>query len=194
MGVRLSTVRIVGGTWRSRRIQFPNTKDLRPTPDRVRETVFNWLQFDIAGANCLDAFAGSGALGFEALSRGASAVTFIDPEPLVITAINHNATLFKAEDRVHALCHSALDYLNQTPPQAYDIIFCDPPYSQNLLAPFLQALTQGWLKPQARLYIEQGQAFDTLIDTQHFDLLKMKKTGQVYYGLLKFKALSQHAS
>src|SRR5579872_441133 len=100
MAHKLNTVRIIGGDWRSRRIQFPATTDLRPTPDRVRETVFNWLQYDIEGAVCLDAFAGSGALGFEALSRGAQSVTFIDPQPIVISAIQHNADLFKAQDRV----------------------------------------------------------------------------------------------
>lgn len=190
MGIKLSTVRIIGGTWRSRRIQFPQTKDLRPTPDRVRETLFNWLRVDITGAICLDAFAGSGALGFEALSRGAQSVTFIDPEPLVIAAISHTALLLKTEERVQTLCHSALDYLHQPPTQQYDIIFFDPPYSQNLLTPCLDALAHGWLKPHALIYVEQGQPFDKLIDTQLFDCLKMQKAGQLYYGLLQYKTLS----
>lgn len=190
MAVKLNTVRIIGGTWRSRRIQFPSTANLRPTSDRIRETVFNWLQYDIAQANCLDAFAGSGALGFESLSRGASSVTFIDPEPLVITAIKHNGSLLKTEPSMTALCTNVIDYLHQPATQTFDIVFCDPPFSLDLLAPCLEALTHGWLKPRAYIYVEQGQPFEKLIDTQHYDISKMKKTGQVYYGLLRYKSLS----
>lgn len=190
MAVKLNTVRIIGGTWRSRRIQFPSTANLRPTSDRIRETVFNWLQYDIAQARCLDAFAGSGALGFEALSRGAASVTFIDPEPLVITAIKHNTTLLKAEPQIDVHCTSALDYLHQLPTHPFDIVFCDPPFSLDLLTPTLEALTHGWLKPHAHIYIEQGQPFDKVINPQHFDISKMKKAGQVFYGLLRYKSLS----
>lgn len=147
-------LRIIGGGWRRRRLSFPNVPGLRPTPDSMRETLFNWLQGHIAGSRCLDLFAGSGALGFEALSRGAAEVVLVEKHPVVIKALYNNLALLGAKHAqiVHA---DALQYLDKTT-EPFDFIFLDPPFYQNLLPPVLSILlTKGLLKPTGMLYLEQ---------------------------------------
>ena len=182
----LGTLRIIGGEWRSRLIEFDADAGVRPTPDRVRQTVFDWLSPLIAGASCLDLFAGSGALGFEALSRGASHTSFIEQGRDQAVALRAAAARLAASDRAEIVQTDALSWLRNTA-RRYDVVFLDPPYGDNLLAPALAALP-GLLKPMHRVYLEWpiGQAPQL---PPGYSLLKEKSAGQVSYGLAVFKAL-----
>jgi 16S rRNA (guanine966-N2)-methyltransferase len=174
-------VRIISGAWRSRRLAFPASEGLRPTPDRVRETVFNWLTPHLPGAICLDLFSGSGAFGFEALSRGAARAVLVEKRLEVAAALRHNRELLKAEQAeiVHA---DATAYL-RGPAAAFDIVFIDPPYASDLLAPCVELLdTGGWLKPDAVIYLEApGGEAPPLPAT--WQLVRSKTAGQVGYHL-----------
>lgn len=176
-------LRIIGGAWRSRRLAFPSSEGLRPTPDRVRETVFNWLTPYLPGAVCLDLFAGSGAFGFEALSRGAARAVLVEKRLEVVAALRHNREQLKAEqvDIVHA---DAVEYL-RGPVAAFDIVFTDPPYASGLLGPCVELLdTRGWLKPGAFIYLEAPHgAAPPLPET--WRLLRSKTAGQVGYHLAR---------
>jgi 16S rRNA (guanine966-N2)-methyltransferase len=148
-------LRIIGGKHRGRRLKFPAGVEIRPTPDRVRETLFNWLQMRIAGARVLDLFAGSGALGLEALSRGAAQVSFVERDRRAATAIDSLAQEWQ-ETGAQVSCADALGWLAQsaggTP---FDIVFLDPPYDSALLSEVAAALTRGaLLAPDARIYVE----------------------------------------
>ena len=146
-------LRIIGGRWRGRRLRFPATPGLRPTPDRVRETLFNWLAPTIRGARCLDLFAGSGSLGFEALSRGAAEVVFVERDPAVARYLETLlAELAPGEGRV--LRADAGGWL-AGPPDAFDVVFLDPPFDVEVLPALLEQLvTGGWLAAGARVYVE----------------------------------------
>jgi 16S rRNA (guanine966-N2)-methyltransferase len=146
-------LRIIAGRHRGRRLRFPAGVDIRPTPDRVRETLFNWLAPRIARARVLDLFAGSGALGLEALSRGASQVTFIERDRRAAGAIEAVAREWE-EDAVAVVCADALGWLLNTQELPYDIAFLDPPYDAKLLASAAEALA-GKLAPDARVYLER---------------------------------------
>lgn len=147
-------VRIISGRWRRQQINFPNTANLRPTPDRVRETLFNWLMNHTRGATCLDLFAGSGALGFEALSRGAKKVIFVDNNKENITAIKKNAERLGTED-YEAIVADLPHQLAALPNMNYDIVFLDPPYHKGLVMPCLQWLSHNALiKPDGLVYVE----------------------------------------
>ncbi len=146
-------VRIIGGKWRRRRLGFPALPGLRPTPDRVRETLFNWLQPVLPGARCLDLFAGSGALGLEAASRGAAHVTLVDQQPEIIDYLEAEAQKLNAT-QVDIVGADALIWLKQ-PPQAFDIVFADPPYDAHILGTACALLAKdGWLRPDALIYME----------------------------------------
>lgn len=179
-------LRIIGGTWRSRRIAFPNVAGLRPSPDRVRETLFNWLAPIIEGSCCLDLYAGSGALGMEALSRGAASVTFVDADHLVIQQLQTNlkqlgATQAKVELR-------DVPTFLQGPPQAYDIVFLDPPFRQNLLPDCLARLSHGWLAAGARIYVESEAELE-LVLPEGWEILRSKQAGQLRYSLLTWQKI-----
>lgn len=176
-------LRIIGGRWRSRRLAFPDVPGLRPTPDRVRETVFNWLQEVIAGARCLDLFAGSGALGFEAASRGAGEVVLVDREHKVVERLRENARLLGATS-VQVVQTDALRYLNEKPAQPFDIVFLDPPFGHNVLAPACRALeANGWLRDQARVYMEAEKILNISDIPANWRILRSKIAGQVGYHL-----------
>ena len=181
----LGTLRIIGGEWRSRLIEFDADAGVRPTPDRVRQTVFDWLSPLMPGASCLDLFAGSGALGFEALSRGASHTSFIEQGRDQAAAMRAAALKLAAGDRAEIVQTDALSWLRSTA-QRYDVVFLDPPYGANLLAPALAALPRV-LKPMHRVYLEwpQGQVPQL---PAGYTLLKEKNAGQVSYGLAIFNA------
>ena len=153
-------LRIIGGRWRGRRLGFPDIPGLRPTPDRVRETLFNWLAPVIEGTRCLDLFAGSGALGLEALSRGASEVVFVDRDHRAVRTLRENLDVLGGPgDGRSAGIHQAeaLDWLADSPPVPFDIVFLDPPFGQDLLAPVCFALQRpGWLRPDTRVYVESA--------------------------------------
>lgn len=179
-------VKIIGGKYRSRKITFPELPELRPTPNRIRETLFDWLQQDAVGAHCLDAFAGSGALGFEAMSRGAASIVFLDKDRGVIQAIKRNAALLGIKE-IDCIQQNSLEWLNKpNQGKTFDLVFLDPPFSQNWVLPSLESLIiHGWLSPQAWIYIESAQALDTFPFPQGLELYRHKKAGQVYYGLLR---------
>ncbi len=175
------TVRIIAGQWRSRKIHFPDLAQLRPTPDRVRETLFNWLAPVIVGARCLDLFAGSGALGLEALSRGAAQVMFVDRDADVVAHIRKHAALFKAEHAT-VIQADALDYLQHCNEQ-FDIVFLDPPYDAALLLPVSHALEQqGVLRDHARIYLETRDGTVNELPA-NWQLQRSKQAGQVAYHL-----------
>ncbi len=175
-------LRIIGGTWRGRKIDFIATPGVRPTPDRIRETLFNWLQTTIAGARCLDLFSGSGALGFEALSRGATEVVMIDQSSAVIKQLTANANLLRASGAQIEQCN-AESYL-QRPPQPFDIVFLDPPFETESLEKYCAQLEiAGWLAPRASIYLERarGSRPPQLPDGWQFH--REKQAGKVIYAL-----------
>lgn len=172
-------LRIIGGQWRGRKLSFPDGEGLRPTNDRVRETLFNWLMAQIPGAHCLDAFAGSGALGFEALSRGALSAILWDSNPAAITRLKDNATLLGANCEIRQ--GDALQLLQQPPSRAVDVVFLDPPFALNLLAPAAQALEEGhWLHPGSHIYTECGAGSHDPLPA-NWQLYREKKAGEVCY-------------
>lgn len=176
------TLRIIGGTHRGRKITFPNIQGLRPTPDRVRETLFNWLSSVIAGANCLDCFAGSGALGLEAASRGAKQVTLIDSHFKCIANLEQAVAQLKFNnvDIIRAHLPATLN-LSHTP---VDIIFLDPPFEQNLLPELLNWLTNTVpLAPNAYLYLEAEKNLNLDFIPAVWSPHRHKVAGQVQYGL-----------
>ncbi|HIE56317.1 MAG TPA: 16S rRNA (guanine(966)-N(2))-methyltransferase RsmD [Chromatiaceae bacterium] len=151
-----NSIRIIGGRYRGRRLRFPGVAGLRPTADRLRETLFNWLQAEIGGARCLDPFAGSGALGLEALSRGAAHVQFFDRAPVVIRKLRENLKLLGLEHNAGVIQGDTQRLLRRTPEQPYDIVFLDPPYARDLLQEACEQLEgKGWLADRAWVYLEQ---------------------------------------
>lgn len=175
------SVRIIGGRWRNTRIPVATRDELRPSGDRVRETLFNWLAPWLPGARCLDLFAGTGVLGFEALSRGAAHCTFVERDPRAVTALEalrdrlaaDGADIRRADVREHL----------RGAPTPCDIVFIDPPFHQGLVADVLPRLAAGWLAPGARVYVEceRGLAFDTGALTPY----REGHTQQVTYRLLE---------
>lgn len=175
-------VRIIAGNWRGRRLKIPNVKDLRPTPDRVRETLFNWLAPVLPGARCLDLFAGSGVLGFEALSRGASYVEMVDQSPEVINLLQEELVSFKV-DNVGIYRAKVPDQLNAVT-EPFDIIFLDPPYQSDLLLSCCRYLEeQGYLADSAYIYLEAREDIKDNDLPENWRFLKSKKAGQVHYHL-----------
>ena len=180
-------VRIIGGEWRGRKLHFPPSAGLRPTPDRVRETVFNWLQFELAGARCLDLFAGSGALGFEALSRGAGAVVFVERDPVAARAIGDMLARLRC-DRGRMEQVDALAWLERGPPASkpFDIVFLDPPYAEAWLPVLAEKLERGgWLAPRAWLYLEDAAARGEPALPSSWTLHRSKRAGDVGYHLAR---------
>ncbi len=175
-------LRIIGGCWRSRRLGFHAVEGLRPTPARVRETVFNWLQYDIEGSRCLDLYAGSGALGFEAASRGAKTVVQVENNPLACEALRVNIRLLDAQ-QVTVHTKDARAYLAGRG-EPFDIVFLDPPFRQDMAYGVCQYLDeQGWLSPYAKIYLETEPEFDLAGLPASWQVIKQKKTGAVAYRL-----------
>ena len=183
-------LRVIAGEWRGRILTFPDNPGIRPTPDRVRETLFNWLQPTITGARCLDLFAGSGALGLEALSRGAAHVSFVEREHKSATAISGHLQLLKSEGgRVYR--EDAFHFLRRAELINYDLIFLDPPFSQGLLEKVLLLLEQSELSPRLQLYIEVEQELGDLQLPDGWEVARKGEAGQVRYMLLKPKVQEQ---
>ena len=182
---RPSTLRIIGGRWRGRRLTFSPAEGLRPTTDRVRETLFNWLAPAIHGAHCLDLFAGSGALGLEALSRGAAHCDFVDTSRPALSQIeNHLQTLGAAGQ---ASCHAtrALDFL-QGSQTSYDIDFIDPPFGTGLIDPTCAQLASGGaLRPACYVYIESAAREPAPVVPLDWRLHREKVAGAVSYRLFE---------
>ena len=172
-------VRINAGVWRSRLLKFPYVDGLRPTPERVRITVFNWLGQDLTGKTCLDLFAGTGAFGFEALSRNAKSVTMVENSRQAYQSLLQNQSLLKAEN-CQILNQDALLFLASNT-QKFDVIFCDPPYNKAWLEKLLPVLNQH-LSQVGMLYVEAE--FEIKVDAT-WQVVKQNKAGNVYYHLLK---------
>jgi len=176
-------LRIIGGQWRGRRLSFPDVPGLRPSPDRVRETLFNWLRPVIEGARCLDLFAGSGALGFEALSRGAAHVVFVDRHMAVVRQLREHAQML-ATRNAEIVQADVMDYLGADANTRFDVVFVDPPYAQGLLVPCCQRLVDGnWLRHPAHLYLEAERALGVPSVPAACTVSRSKQAGQVGYHL-----------
>jgi 16S rRNA (guanine966-N2)-methyltransferase len=175
-------VRIIAGEWRGRRLKVPDIKDLRPTPDRVRETLFNWLAPYIRGANCLDLYSGSGVLGFEALSRGAKYVEMVDQSAEVIKLLKEELSGFGVENA--SIYQATVPNGLHPAANPFDIVFLDPPYQADLLLPSCRYLEEHhYLANSAYIYLEaKGDIKDNDLP-QNWRFIKSKKAGQVHYHL-----------
>ena len=183
-----NSVRIIGGGWRGRRISFPDIPGLRPTPDRVRETLFNWLQHAVAGTRCLDLFAGSGALGLEALSRGAKQLVFVEQAVAASRSLQEQLVRLGGGGRGQVVEMGAARYLRSTA-EPFDIVFLDPPFGRGALAEYVPLLDEGgWLKPGALVYLENEKAEGVPALPEHWELLKSKSAGEVGYHLARVNA------
>lgn len=176
---KLNTIRINAGEWRSRLLKFPEAEGLRPTPERVRQTVFNWLGQDLSGLTCLDLFAGTGVMGFEALSRNAESTVLVEKTPVVYKAILENKTTLQATN-AQVFNVDALSFLDKNQ-QLFDVVFLDPPYSQGWMDKVLPLLP-AHLTKDAVVYAEAEYAIKPT-DTWH--VIKQSKAGNVFYHLLK---------
>jgi 16S rRNA (guanine966-N2)-methyltransferase len=184
------TLRIIAGEWRGRKFRFPDAQ-IRPTPDRVRETLFNWLQARVRGARCLDLYAGSGALGLEALSRGAASVLFVEQQRLVAAALTELLRQWQATG-ARVVRGEALQILrarqtrDKSPPDQFDLAFLDPPYAGaagELTAAIVQ-LGRGWLAPDARIYVEHAKSDPLPAWPAPWQALRTGTAGEVRYHLL----------
>ena len=176
-------MRIIGGQWRSRQFEFPMAHGLRPTPNRVRETLFNWLAPYVEGAKVLDVFAGSGALFLEALSRGAGSALALDLNSAAINSLRGHLLTLRC-DNGQLLQTDALRHLEQQPATPFDLVFLDPPFSQGLLLPACTLLEEkGWLASEAWVYTESENPPSSLGLPGNWRLHREQKAGQVYYAL-----------
>lgn len=173
-------LRIIAGQWRGRRFRFPPL-EIRPTPDRVRETLFNWLQLQVEGARCLDLYAGSGALGLEALSRGAASVVFVERERAAAQALRSLLGEWQAVG-ASVECEEARRYLTR-PPVRFNLVFLDPPYAADELVAAAATLERGWLAPGARVYLEHARGEPLPSLPPSWQELRAGTAGEVGYHL-----------
>jgi 16S rRNA (guanine966-N2)-methyltransferase len=178
--MRRNQIRIIGGRWRSRLISFPARTDLRPTPDRVRETPFNWLGQDLTGRTCLDLFAGSGALGLEAASRGAKRVVMVERDPAAFRALQANVAALDA-NAVELKCSDALEFLRDDG-GIYDVVFLDPPFSADYLPQVIPALVPR-LAAGAMVHVEAPRA---PVLPPSWEVWRSGRAGAVTHQLLKW--------
>lgn len=179
----LRNLRIIAGKFRSRKISFVEKEGLRPTHNRIRETVFNWLADSIENSMCLDAFAGSGAMGFEALSRGAKHVTFCDISKKIISVIQQNATTLKISNADFLHCDFTLE--NSLKNHKYDVVFLDPPFQKNMLLASCELLvSQDLLNPRAQIYLEfKKDSVDLSLLPKNWEIKRHKHTQTIEYVL-----------
>lgn len=176
-------LRIIGGAWRGRKLSFPDVDGLRPTGDRIRETLFNWLAPDIQGAHCLDLFAGSGALGLEALSRGAQSSLLLEKHAGAVQQLKSNLQLLRADNGSVEQADSLQWLKQQQPPYLFDIIFIDPPFALDLWEPIAAALeAQPWLSDEAVIYLEAPRDANLQLPA-NWQLHRDKQAGQVSFRL-----------
>ena len=177
-------IRIIAGEFKGRKLSVPDEKGLRPTGARIRTTLFDWLAPHIRDTRCLDLFAGSGALGFEALSRGAASVNFIDNNAAAIRHLQKTADAFHCVDRVHIIQAKMPGILKTTAP--FDIVFLDPPFAENLLSETLHFLIyKHYLAQNALVYVEMDKRQEVLFPTV-LEKIKESSAGEVKFGLWKF--------
>ncbi len=175
-------LRIIAGSWRGRKLNFLDREGLRPTTDRVRETLFNWLQMDVPGSRCLDLFAGSGALGFEAASRGASKVVMVDSDSETVNMLKGNIDLLSAT-QAQVVCSDAISFI-QNCDFMFDVVFIDPPYRQDIIAQCCELLeNKQCLSDHAKIYIECDASKELRGLPDNWQCLKSKTAGQAGYHL-----------
>lgn len=181
---RKPELRIIGGRWRRRNLGFSSLPEVRPTPNRVRETLFNWLSGHIEAATCLDLFAGSGALSFEAISRGAASATLVEKNPLVCKQLEHEIARFNA-CTIHAVLEDAYNFVHRSS-TAYDIVFIDPPFGSGSARKMLETIAQNdhILEPDALIYAE-WDARDNIEPPGKLKTLCQKQTAGVRYALFE---------
>jgi 16S rRNA (guanine966-N2)-methyltransferase len=183
-GASSRVLRIIAGTWRGRRFRFTAAAAIRPTPDRVRETLFNWLRERVSAARCLDLCAGSGALGLEALSRGAARVHFVESDATAVRELRARLVEWGAQGATVERM-DALRYL-RTKPEAFDIVFLDPPYAAGLLRAAAHLLEdRGWLAPGVLIYLESAARVELPELPETWRLVKAKRAGEVGYHLFE---------
>lgn len=186
MRLGANAVRIIGGRHRGRRLSFLPGRGLRPTPDRVRETLFNWLRNDLGGAHCLDLFAGSGALGLEAISRGAATVVAVEQRRASVQRLRDNAALLGESDRVTVLQRDALRYLSTAAPHPFDIVFVDPPFAVDCVGRVCEGLVApGWLSDSAVVYLEQDASHPWPACPPGWQIEREGRAGQTAQRLLR---------
>jgi 16S rRNA (guanine966-N2)-methyltransferase len=187
-----NSVRIIAGAWRGRRVNFPTVPGLRPTPDRVRETLFNWLQPVIVDARCLDLFAGSGALGLEALSRGAKAIVFVEQAQMAARGLQAELAHLGGTSKARVIEMGASRFLRsagEANGKPFDLVFLDPPFGQNALADYIPLVDAGdWVKTGGLVYLENEKAAGIPGLPSHWELLKSKSAGEVGYHLARVNA------
>ncbi|MBC7957344.1 MAG: 16S rRNA (guanine(966)-N(2))-methyltransferase RsmD [Cytophagales bacterium] len=178
-------VRIIGGQWKRSKLPVANTPGLRPTPDRVRETLFNWLGQHLDGWRCLDAFAGSGALGFEAASRGATEVTLIERDSKLVRGLHAVRERLEA-DTVRIEVADALAWMARSAPDRFELVFIDPPFDANLFEPALKAAARV-VVPGGFIYLEADRAFDDVaaLAEQRLRLHRHGRAGAVHFHLMQ---------
>jgi len=179
--VPMGSIRIIAGKYRGRKLPVLMSEGLRPTTDRVKETVFNWLMPYINNSRCLDCFAGAGSLGFEAISRGAEHVTLVELNKAAAKQLQQNKELLKTNN-LSVVNTDLLNLLNKKDKSFYDIVFIDPPFRQDLVKQTCTLLTDGWLAEQALIYVESELEM-TMHVPEQWSLLKEKVAGQVVYRL-----------
>ncbi len=190
------SVRIIAGGWRGRRVSFPALPGLRPTPDRVRETLFNWLQQAVVGVRCLDLFAGSGALGLEALSRGAKEVVFVEQAQAAARGLVAQLALLNGQSRSRVVEMGASRFLRTSaPPSAgpferpFDVVFLDPPFGSDALLRYIPLVDAGdWVRAGGFVYLENERDAGVPALPPHWRLLKSKSAGDVGYHLVHVAA------
>ena len=182
-----SSIRVIGGQWRSRRIVFRTDPAIRPTPDRIRETLFNWLQNSISDASCLELFAGTGALSIEALSRGADHVTIVDQSAAIIGSIRSNLeVLCEDEARYDCIEADAVNWIQHQEGRAWDIIFLDPPFDSDSLTTILPIIAdQRLLQPDGHIYIESPKSLDSSELPPGWEIARKKQASNVHYCLCR---------
>lgn len=181
-------IRIISGQFKGRKLPVLDAEGLRPTTDRTKETLFNWLMSGVRDSLCLDCFAGSGGLGFEALSRGAKSVTFIEKDRQAATQLKQNlSTLQVGEDQARLIHGDALVFLSQTQP-GFDLVFIDPPFNNNLVPKTIEALDRGSLiNNNGLIYVECENENANYLVPDNWQCLKQKQTKQVDYRLYQYQ-------
>jgi len=180
-----NSIRIISGSWRGRRLPVLDSDGLRPTTDRVRETLFNWLMHDVNGANCLDLFAGSGALGLECLSRGAEFVQFVEANAKVAASLSANLnTLLSDKARADVSQQDALNFLKSNQGKRYDVVFLDPPFQSELAVQAIKLLLDNnWLGEKALVYLEQDSNLDVINVPEQWQVYRQGSAGQSRYAV-----------
>lgn len=180
-----SLVRIIGGQWRGRKLPVCTQPGLRPTPDRVRETLFNWLSAWVPGSHCLDCFSGSGALALEALSRGAESALMIESSRDAASQLRANLELLNAQNG-QVKTGDSMQLLDSRADQQYDLVFLDPPFRQEMLVPCARLLEEhNWLAKDAMIYVEAESEWPLAELPESWQLYREKKAGQVAYRLFQ---------